>query len=75
MTTSESRRLAVGDAVRWTLDDGSRDLPGRVVEVGESGVRVRWADGREGIFLFDARGFNGLRWVAKTPEEGKEVPT
>lgn len=50
MTPAEAKKLRVGERVKWE----SSDEFGRVVEKdGGPGIRVRWDDGTDAIYLFE----------------------
>ena len=48
MTSKESKKLKVGDAVVFA--DG---VKGRVVSAGNAGVRMAWDDGQNGVIHHD----------------------
>jgi hypothetical protein len=52
VTPSQAKAKKVGDRVRWTP---TGEL-GVVTETGEAGLRVTWADGTVGTYLYAASG-------------------
>jgi hypothetical protein len=61
MTAMEAKKLRVGSAVKWE-SSGER---GKVTEKGEAGIRVKWDDGTEAIYLY-LETAHGLLHVVKT---------
>jgi preprotein translocase subunit YajC len=48
MTSKESKKLKAGDTVMF--NDGT---PGKVISVGNAGVRMEWDDGQAGVIHHD----------------------
>lgn len=48
MTPQEAKRIKVGTRVKWE-SSGER---GTVMEKGEPGIRVKWDDGTETVYLY-----------------------
>lgn len=60
MTPAEAKRLKVGAAVLWE-SSGER---GTVTEKGQAGLRVKWDDGTDAIYLYAATGHGLLHLKA-----------
>lgn len=50
MTPTEARKAKIGSVVKWE----SSGEQGKIVERGEAGIRVKWDDGTDAVYLYAA---------------------
>lgn len=62
MTAGEARQVLPGQAVTW----GTSSHTGKVLAVDAVAIKVRWDDGMEISYRYDARWFHMLHTVDKT---------